>query len=78
MAKTKKHPLERWREAQNPPVGREALANQIGRNRWTIFALETGIRQPSRTLALEIIKATNGGVTIEDLMLWEPSEGEAA
>lgn len=75
MSKTAKHPLATWREAQN--LTQEAFAKRIVSTRWTINSIETGRRRAGRDLAATIIKATDGGVSFEDLMAWEPEADES-
>lgn len=72
MDKTAKHPLATWREAQTKPLTQKALAELVVCDRWTINSIETGRRRASRELASTIIKVTDGAVSFEDLMAWEP------
>lgn len=63
-----RHPLAVWREVSNKQQA--ALASELGVKRWTIFAIETGLRKPSPELAKKIEAVT--GIPRGDLRpdLW--------
>lgn len=62
-----KHPLAAWREAQDPPVTQEALAQRVGTSRWTINSIETGRRKPGRDLIVKIVRETGNSVGLEEM-----------
>lgn len=63
------HPLAAWRKATGTP--QKDLATMLKVNRWTIFAIETGLRQPSPLMAKQIADMT--GISKADLRpdLWD-------
>ena len=63
------HPLAAWREKHN--TQQNTLATDLGVKRWTIFAIETGLRKPSPDLAKRIEART--GIPRHELRpdLWE-------
>lgn len=50
------HPLAVWREKTK--TQQITLARDLGVKRWTIFAIETGLRKPSPDLAKRIAEYT--------------------
>ena len=62
-----KHPLAAWRDAQDPPMTQEALAEKCGVTRWTINSLETGRRKPSVALINRVATVTAGAIGFEQL-----------
>jgi transcriptional regulator with XRE-family HTH domain len=59
-------PLQTFREKQQPPLSREALARKLGVTRQTIWRWESGERVPDRELLPKISRMT--GVPILKLM----------
>ena len=75
------HPLRAYRERQQPPLSRAALADLLGVGRPTLFRWETGGRKIEPELLPKITETT--GIPAKELRpdLYEQSEklfGEAA
>jgi transcriptional regulator with XRE-family HTH domain len=59
------HPLKAYRDAQDPPLSQERLADLLGVARTTVARWETGTRKVDQELLLKIAEAT--GIAPADL-----------
>lgn len=52
------HPLKTYRESQNPPLSRPALARELGVDRLTVYRWEKGERKIGREKLPEVSEKT--------------------
>ena len=73
MSKTQtKHPLAIYRELRG--ISQGDLAEELGRHRWTIAAIETGLRSPSGELLRKISEVT--GISSDIVLQWRKGGSE--
>ncbi|MBS2028741.1 MAG: helix-turn-helix domain-containing protein [Deltaproteobacteria bacterium] len=67
------HPLEEFLSNHSPPIGKTAFARLVGMSPSALSRLFTGKRRHvGADACLEIVKATNGKVTLDELLRWKP------
>jgi len=61
-----KHPLAIYRALHG--ISPDQLANELGKRRWTVWAIETGLRSPSGALLRKISEVT--GISSDIILNW--------
>jgi transcriptional regulator with XRE-family HTH domain len=71
------HPLTRYRQRHNLTL--VAFAAQVGTTAGTISRIETGAKEPSVGMLRQLLAATRGEVSADDIISFQPADsGRAA